>query len=66
MADFRPFGFDDDVAFARFLVEKIGVAAIPPASFYENKDAGSFLVRFAFCKTMAALEAGVERLRALR
>ena len=66
MADFRPFGFDDDVRFAKFLVEKIGVAAIPPTSFYENKDAGRFMVRFAFCKTRAVLEAGVERLAALR
>ena len=29
--DFRPLGFDDDVAFCRHLIEKIGVAAIPPS-----------------------------------
>ena len=44
------------------LLEEIGVAAIPPTSFYENREAGRFLARFAFCKTMDVLEAGVERL----
>jgi hypothetical protein len=34
MADFTPFGFDDDVAFSRHLIEKVGVAAIPPSGFY--------------------------------
>ncbi len=66
MADVRPLGFEDDVSFCRHLIEEIGVAALPPTSFYENKDAGRFLVRFAFCKTMDTLRAGVERLEALR
>ena len=65
MADIRPLGWDDDVAFCRHLVEEIGVAAIPPTTFYERKDRGRFLVRFAFCKRMETLRAGVERLRKL-
>ena len=64
MADLRPLGWDDDVAFCRFLTQEVGVAAIPPTTFYENKDAGRFLARFAFCKTTETLERAGERLRA--
>jgi N-succinyldiaminopimelate aminotransferase len=63
LADVRPLGWDDDVAFCRHLVEKVGVAAIPPTAFYEHKDEGRFLVRFAFCKRMETMAAGVERMR---
>jgi N-succinyldiaminopimelate aminotransferase len=66
LADIRPLGWDDDVAFCRHLVEKVGVAAIPPTAFYERKAEGRFLVRFAFCKTDETLKAGVERLSAGR
>ena len=64
-ADFRPFGFDDDVIFARHLTEKIGVAAIPPSVFYDNPEHGKSYVRFAFCKRRETLEAAVERLNRL-
>ena len=64
-ADFRPFGFDDDVVFARHLTEKIGVAAIPPSVFYDNLEHGKSYVRFAFCKKRETLEAAVERLEKL-
>lgn len=63
LADIRPLGWDDDVAFCRHLVEKAGVAAIPPTAFYENKHEGRFLVRFAFCKKLETLDAGIDRLR---
>jgi N-succinyldiaminopimelate aminotransferase len=63
LADIRPLGWDDDVAFCRHLVEKVGVAAIPPTAFYETKSEGRFLVRFAFCKRRETLEAGIARLR---
>ncbi|MBL1218795.1 MAG: aminotransferase class I/II-fold pyridoxal phosphate-dependent enzyme [Planctomycetes bacterium] len=66
LADHTPFGFDDDVAFCRHLVEEIGVAAIPPSAFYEHKEHGRSLVRFAFCKTDETLQHAVERLSALR
>ena len=64
-ADFRPFGFDDDVVFARHLTEKIGVAAIPPSVFYDNPEHGKSYVRFAFCKRRETLEAAVARLEKL-
>ncbi len=64
-ADFRPFGFGDDVVFARHLTEKIGVAAIPPSVFYDNPEHGKSYVRFAFCKRRETLVAAVERLKKL-
>ena len=64
-ADFGRFGFDDDVAFCRHLIEEVGVAAIPPSAFYDRPEKGRGYVRFAFCKKMATLEAAVERLEKL-
>ncbi|MFG0330523.1 MAG: methionine aminotransferase [Phycisphaerales bacterium] len=66
LADHSPFGFDDDVAFCRNLVEECGVAAIPPTAFYENRELGKRLVRFAFCKNERTLDAAIERMRPLR
>lgn len=65
LADLRPLGWHDDVEFCRMLPERVGVAAIPPTAFYVNKEAGRHLVRFAFCKTLDVLDAGIERLRRL-
>ncbi len=65
VADIRPLGWDDDVAFCRMLPEKVGVAAIPASAFYVDKAAGRHLVRFAFCKTEDALRQGIERLKRL-
>ncbi len=66
LADIRPLGWDDDVAFCRMLPETVGVAAIPPTSFYLHPEAGRHLVRFAFCKTDAVLDEAIRRLRKLR
>ena len=65
MVDISKFGFENDVAFAKHLVEKIGVAVVPGSSFYADPERGSQQVRFAFCKKMETLEAAVERLRKL-
>jgi N-succinyldiaminopimelate aminotransferase len=64
-ADFRRFGFDDDRAFVRHMIEKAGVAAIPPSVFYDRPEHGRHYVRFAFCKKRETLEAAVGRLEAL-
>ena len=66
LADHTPFGVGDDVAFARFLIEEAGVAAIPPGAFYHRPGDGARLIRFAFCKEMATLEAALDRLQVLR
>lgn len=61
--DIRPLGFDDDDAFCRALPRQVGVAAIPNSAFYEDRQRGKHLVRFAFCKTDAVLNEGIARLR---
>jgi len=66
MTDISAFGFPDDVAFSRYLVEEIGVAVVPGSSFYNNPAEGSRQVRFTFCKTERTLEAAAERLAKLR
>ncbi len=65
MTDISAFGYPDDVAFARYLVEKIGVAVVPGSSFYNNPADGSRQVRFTFCKTDQTLAAAAERLARL-
>jgi aspartate/methionine/tyrosine aminotransferase len=55
--------FADDVEFCRWLTSEVGVAAIPPSVFYENKQHGRMLARFAFCKKRGTLESAAERLR---
>jgi len=66
MTDISGFGFPNDVEFARYLVQEIGVAVVPGSSFYSNPAAGSRQVRFAFCKTDATLDEAVRRLLKLK
>lgn len=63
MADIAGFGFPDDVAFARHLVEKVGVAVVPGSSFFDHPGNGKQIVRFCFCKKYETLEAAEEKLR---
>jgi len=62
MTDITAFGFDDDTAFARWLVSEIGVAAVPGSSFYSDPAAGRNRLRFHFARRRPTLEAAVERL----
>ncbi len=62
MCDHTPFGYSDAESFCMHLVKDVGVAAIPPGSFYVNPEDGKQLVRFAFCKTMPVLEEAITRL----
>jgi len=52
------------VAFARHLVEKVGVAVVPGSSFYNDPRDGRGQVRFAFCKKDATLDEAERRLTA--
>ncbi len=62
----RPLSDADDRTFARELIERVGVAAIPPSAFYaEDLEEGRRLLRFAFCKRLETLRAGAERLSKL-
>jgi aspartate/methionine/tyrosine aminotransferase len=66
MTDITVFGFADDVAFTKYLVKEIGVAAVPGSSFYNDPRDGAKQVRFAFCKRDATLDEAGRRLRKLR
>jgi aminotransferase len=57
-------GWDDDVAFARHLIEKVGVAVVPGSSFYRDPRDGRCQVRFAFCKREETLAEAERRLLA--
>jgi aspartate/methionine/tyrosine aminotransferase len=66
MTDIAAFDFADDVAFTKYLVKEIGVAAVPGSSFYNDPRDGAKQVRFAFCKKDATLDEAGKRLRKLR
>ena len=66
MTDISAFGFPDDVAFAKYLVSEIGVAAVPGSSFYQNPAEGRTQLRFTFCKTERTFQAAAERLARLK
>ncbi len=66
LADFSDVFEGTDVEFVRYLIDHVGIAAIPPSAFYTaNPAAGRSLVRFAFCKTMATLQEAAERLETM-
>jgi aspartate/methionine/tyrosine aminotransferase len=68
MADFRHLGRgDDDLAFAYWLIDKIGVATVPGSSFYASDPGlGRGLVRFAFPKKDATFDLVAERFEKLK
>jgi aminotransferase len=65
MAGIRSFGFDDDVAFARHLVERAAVATVPASSFFHDPALGRGYVRFSFPKKLETIERGLTALRSL-
>jgi len=52
----------DDVAFARRLIETVAVATVPGSSFYANRELGRGHIRFSFPKRMDTLQRGLEAL----
>jgi aspartate/methionine/tyrosine aminotransferase len=66
MCDISSFNFKNDVAFARYLLETIGIAAVPGSSFFSDPATGSQLIRFCFAKRVETLEAAAERLERLK
>ena len=76
MTDISPFDFPEndprfasgskDVAFAKYLVQEIGVACVPGSSFYNDAQDGASQVRFTFCKKEETLAAAEERFKKLR
>jgi aspartate/methionine/tyrosine aminotransferase len=62
MTDISGFGYVNGTEFARYMVQEIGVAAVPGSSFYDNSLAGSQQIRFCFCKNYETLEEAGKRL----
>ncbi|MFN8028233.1 MAG: pyridoxal phosphate-dependent aminotransferase [Acidimicrobiia bacterium] len=63
--DITPFGETDGLAFCRSLPDRCGVVAVPSVVFYDDKAAGSPLVRFAACKRLEVIDEAVARLAKL-
>lgn len=68
MADYRNIFDGSPLECARYLTGEIGVACIPPETFYspEHAHIGHGYVRFAFCKSDEMLRQAHERLAVLR
>ena len=49
---------------AMHLIEEVGVATVPGDNFYATGNEGDRYLRFAFCRSIETIEAGLERLRA--
>jgi len=64
-ADVRPLGLANGPELAWSLPERVGVAAIPTAAFYDDPEAGLPFLRFAFCKSDDVLDEAVRRLASL-
>jgi aspartate/methionine/tyrosine aminotransferase len=64
-ADFSKLSDLDDVTFAKWMAQEIGVATVPGSSFYSNREDGRSFVRFAFCKKFETLERAEQKLRGL-
>ena len=64
-ADIEKLGYKDGKQFCLDLPVQCGVVAVPNVVFYDNKDLGSTLIRFAFCKKLDVLEEAVERLQTI-
>jgi N-succinyldiaminopimelate aminotransferase len=60
--DVRRLGWPDGRAFCLALPERAGVVAIPSQGFYDDKEEGRHLVRWAFCKTEYVIREGLARL----
>ena len=65
MADISAFGFANDVAMARHLVEKIGIGAVPGSSFFHKPEFGAQMIRFCFPKKYETLKVAEQRLSKL-
>jgi aspartate/methionine/tyrosine aminotransferase len=65
IADIGHLGFADDFAAADFLLDQVGVAAVPGSSFYRHPELGKRKIRFTFSKSDATLAAAAQCLAKL-
>jgi len=66
LADFSALSDLDDVTFAKWMTQEIGVATVPGSSFYHDRELGRSMVRFAFCKKFDTLRRAADRLAEVR
>jgi L-glutamine---4-(methylsulfanyl)-2-oxobutanoate aminotransferase len=66
VADVAKMGFKDDFAAADFLLDEVGVAAVPGSSFYHRPELGHRKIRFTFSKSDETIAAAAERLGHLK
>lgn len=66
MADISATGHESDVSFCRWLINEIGVAAIPPSAFYSDPSSAPLLARFCFAKELSTIEQAGERLAKIK
>jgi len=64
--DFSDLSDLDDVTFAKWMTQEIGVATVPGSSFFSKKEDGRKWTRFAFCKKQETLDDAAERLARLK
>jgi len=60
--DARSLGYPDGLTLCRVLATEAGVVGIPSVALYDDKAAGSHLIRLAFCKNEQTLTTALERL----
>ena len=65
-ADFSELSELDDVTFAKWMTQELGVATVPGSSFFSKKEDGRIFTRFAFCKKQSTLDDAAERLAKLK
>jgi aminotransferase len=65
IADISGFGFPDDTAFVRHMIETARVAAVPGSSFFSHPEDGAALIRFCFCKKYETLDLAEQHLENL-
>lgn len=65
MADLSHLGFRDDFDAAEFMLDEVGIAAVPGSSFYHRPELGKGMLRFTFSKSEATIARAAERLEAL-
>ena len=66
MADITGFDFADDVAFANYMIEELGVATVPGSSFFNDPRDGAGRLRFSYPKRLETIERGLQRMQPLR
>jgi aspartate/methionine/tyrosine aminotransferase len=64
MVDCSKFGVSDDIAFCRWMAERVGVAAVPGSSFFHEPV--NHLIRLHFSRTEPILAEAGKRLKQLK